>query len=508
MVCGSPNNTGMEQITANLSGKARRIKRDGREFIVVPASLIVPGVLNGSQGPLFYPLDEISKGFRAWDNMPIVVYHPMRDGNPITARDPDILDKHGIGAVFNTTVNGKLGALLHFDVEKTRRVASSILADLEAGRPIELSTGLRTDNEIAPEGSEFNGVKYTHIARNYRPDHLAILPDGKGACSVADGCGVLVNERNEFLINSTAVLKGFTGHAGFLGAADHHQHVATVDADSGKGITNRVGGHLHFVNRWAVSSEEGHSHSLERTHLIDTGVRNKSTSNLKESTMDEKQKKALIDGLIANTCCWNDDEADRKVLNEFSDEKLEKLVTNAKKAAEEVTANEAKTKAAVTELEKTHTLDEKTGAWVVNEEGGHGDKKGGKGKKVGDDPTKTKQLTREDVLTNEDIENLEFARAEKQRQKEVLVEQLTANVSDTDKPEQIRRLMSRSLEDLKGDVALLPAAPKKTTQNYDGSPGGPPPATTANQEAFAPFGLPGENGYHPAGKPEAEKASA
>ncbi len=492
----------MEQITANLSGKARRVTKNGRDYYVVPLSMLVPGVLNGSQGPLFYPLDEITKNYSAWNGMPIVVYHPMKDGKHVSARSPDVMEKQGIGTVFETNVAGKLNAVGWIDIEKARRVDNRVIEAIEANRPIELSTGVGTDNEIAPEGSEFNGVKYTHIARNYRPDHLAILPDQKGACSVVDGCGVLVNALGEVLENSAAVLKGFTGFSGFMGATDHHQHVVTVDEDSGKGITNRVDGHVHFVNRWAVSSEEGHTHGLERSGLIDTGIRNDNQSP-KENTMDETAKKALIDGLIANTCCWS--EGDRDVLNAMPDEGLKKLVENGKKAAEEVTANEAKTKAALEALKETHVQDEKSGEWSLNEEitKYKGDKKGGKGKKVEDKP---KQLTREDVLNKEDLENLEFARVEKQRQKDTLIEQLTVNVSDADKPAQIERLQSRSLEDLKSDVALLPAVPAVRRQDFSGSTGGPPP-TVVNQDNFAPFGLPGEGGYHPAGKPELEKAA-
>lgn len=66
-----------------------------------------------------------------------------------------------------------------------------MLDALEAGRPMELSTGLFTQNEPAPAGATFNGRPYDYVARNYRPDHLAVLPDQIGACSLADGCGVL-----------------------------------------------------------------------------------------------------------------------------------------------------------------------------------------------------------------------------------------------------------------------------------------------------------------------------
>ena len=126
-----------------------------------------------------------------------MVGHPYDNGQPISARDPAVLNKSGIGFVFRSQANGKLTAEGWFDVEATQRVNNQIFTALEAGQPIELSTGLYTDNEPAGQGATFNGIPYTYIARNYRPDHLAILPDQKGACSIADGCGVLVNKSEE-----------------------------------------------------------------------------------------------------------------------------------------------------------------------------------------------------------------------------------------------------------------------------------------------------------------------
>jgi hypothetical protein len=188
----------MEVIVANIAGGVRKEIFSGREYIVAPLSLIVPGVLNGSKGSLYYPVEELRKEPSAWNGMPIVVNHPTKNGKPVSARDPRILERYGIGTVFNTGMNGKLGAEGWFEVEATRRVDARVLDALTVGRPLELSTGLFTDNESAPPDAVFNSPSgprpYKYIARNYRPDHLAILPDGKGACSINDGCGVLVND--------------------------------------------------------------------------------------------------------------------------------------------------------------------------------------------------------------------------------------------------------------------------------------------------------------------------
>ena len=190
----------LELLTVNLSGKVRKESMDGRDYLVAPLTMIVPGVLNGSKGALFYPLSEITENYLAWNNLPIVVNHPTDDfGKPCSARSPKILEKFGIGVVFNTQVSDRLIAEGWFDVEKTRRLSPTTFDKLQRGEVEELSTGLFTRNYPVQNGEEaqYNGKPYTHVARNYRPDHLAILPTSKGACSVSDGCGVNVNERTE-----------------------------------------------------------------------------------------------------------------------------------------------------------------------------------------------------------------------------------------------------------------------------------------------------------------------
>lgn len=192
----------METLVSNLTPKVRRERLHGRDYLVAPLTMIVPGVLNGSKGALYYPPSEINQSADAWNGMPMVVYHPEEpDGTPCSARDPSVAQKQEIGRVYRATANGKLKAEGWFDIEQTRKVNHQVYEDLIAGRPIELSTGLFTDNE--ERKGEYKGVPYDYIARNYRPDHLAILPGQTGACSIKDGCGVLVNRRQ--LINNKAI---------------------------------------------------------------------------------------------------------------------------------------------------------------------------------------------------------------------------------------------------------------------------------------------------------------
>lgn len=189
----------METFSLNFRASARRATMNGRAYLVAPLTLIVPGVLNGSKGPLLYPMEEVARDPTVWNNVPIVVYHPTRNGAHVSARDPDVLDKQGIGVVLRSQVKNKLVAEGWFDVEATRRIDNRVLKALEAGQKIELSTGLFTENE--PAAGTHNGRPYVAIARNYRPDHLAILPDQVGACSVSDGCGVMVNQWSPLVAN-------------------------------------------------------------------------------------------------------------------------------------------------------------------------------------------------------------------------------------------------------------------------------------------------------------------
>ena len=185
---------------SSLSGKVRRERFRGRDYLVAPARLLVSGVLNGSQGALFYPRSEMVKNPDDWNLIPIVRNHPRRNGQWCSATLPGVLEKQGIGFVNRSRLTGKatnLDSDLWFDIAKTRQIDPKIIESLEAGRPLELSTGLFTKNKPAPIGANHEGREYEAIATDFRPDHLAILSDTQGACSLSDGCGVLMaNTKN------------------------------------------------------------------------------------------------------------------------------------------------------------------------------------------------------------------------------------------------------------------------------------------------------------------------
>jgi hypothetical protein len=183
-------------IHTTLTTRPRREVSRGAEYLVCDCVMAIAGVLNGSllTAEALVPQD--------WQAIPIVLDHPAdHSGVACSARHPSVLATCGIGQVFHARLGqGKRG---------TQRVPSlvselwinrsealhcgakglEVLTRLDRGEPVECSTAFFSEG-FAQRG-EFEGQPYTEVYTRVRPDHLAILLDSVGACSLADGCGVL-----------------------------------------------------------------------------------------------------------------------------------------------------------------------------------------------------------------------------------------------------------------------------------------------------------------------------
>jgi hypothetical protein len=404
----------METILINAIGKARRATLSGRDYLVAPVTLIVPGVLNGSLGPLFYPPDELAKNPSVWNGVPIVLGHPSRaDGTTTTAKDPDVLNKTGLGTIFGGRFEGgKLKAEAWFDIESTRRLSPSVLTSLLTGRPVESSTGLGMDMDPVQNESSHEGTRYTFVARNYRPDHVAVLTDQTGACSVQDGCGVLMNQEGE-----------------------------------------------------------------------------------SEMKLADKKRRTIVDGLIANGCCWEED--DRDILNGFADDKLTAMADDAKKTAGlELVANAA-SKGFKDQQGNSHTFDEKTGKWATKvKETEPAANEGGDKKPVTNEPP-AKPKTIAEFLAESPPEVQEIvknAMAVESRERAELIGALVAPVEEGQRESVVAVLNNKPLEELRTLQALLPKAAGTESvtagmQQYVG-PGAPSSADNAKFDEDAVLNTP------------------
>ena len=171
---------------------------ENKEYLVVPVVMMVEGVHNGSRGPVYHDPVELGKIPQSWNGIPVTISHPKTDEEGyISANSPEIFERYSVGKIFNTYFEeGKLKAEAWIEVQKLIAVSPDTLADIQAGKIIEVSVGVFSDEDEI-EGN-WNEEKYVAVAKNYRPDHLALLPGEVGACSVTDGCGVRVNnEKND-----------------------------------------------------------------------------------------------------------------------------------------------------------------------------------------------------------------------------------------------------------------------------------------------------------------------
>ena len=192
--------------STNQNYEVRRETRDGRNYFVVPVVMMVEGVHSGSHGPLLHTIDELGRYPQSWDGRPVVIRHPQVNGVYVSANSPEVLDSYAVGQIYNTYVNGtKLMAEAWLEINKLEQISPETYTKLENNELIEVSVGIFTDDEQS--SGVWNGESYTMIARNHRPDHLALLPDEVGACSIDDGCGVRVNKKGGQIIENAVETK-------------------------------------------------------------------------------------------------------------------------------------------------------------------------------------------------------------------------------------------------------------------------------------------------------------
>jgi len=173
---------------------ARPETHQGEPYLVVPAVMMVEGVHNGSHGPMLHSIAELGKFPASWNGIPIVIDHPEVNGVNVSANDPEIIEQQTVGRVYNTKVKGsKLMAELWLHEAKLRQLSTTVLAAIQAGETLEISLGMFTEAEEVP--GNWKGETYNAVAKSHRPDHLALLPGGVGACSCADGCGIRANNK-------------------------------------------------------------------------------------------------------------------------------------------------------------------------------------------------------------------------------------------------------------------------------------------------------------------------
>lgn len=210
--------------------------------------------------------------------MPITINHPYDgDGDPASGRDPEISEKFEIGRVYSANTNGgslRSEAWINMTLARQKLPkydgGAEVLNKLERGEPVELSTGLFTENFPASKHATYNGKPYDYVARNYKPDHLAILLKEKGACSIDDGCGINVHNSTKYTFKSEdcpecgAELEGDpdSGTCNSCGHKWGKKVTSNADLEGGRWVTTGSGNRLYIKDGAPVA---GNPHVLKAT---------------------------------------------------------------------------------------------------------------------------------------------------------------------------------------------------------------------------------------------------
>lgn len=175
----------------------RTVQFEGNPHLVVPVVLMVEGVHSGSAGPLFYSSSALAESAHLWNGTPVPVYHPEDDrGFPVSCNSPEVIERRTVGRLFNVQWEGdknRIKGEVWLNIGKAQNISPEVLSRIQQGLPLEVSTGLFSDDVMIP--GTWNGEEYIGTVQSIRPDHLALLPGMTGACSWADGCGIRNQEK-------------------------------------------------------------------------------------------------------------------------------------------------------------------------------------------------------------------------------------------------------------------------------------------------------------------------
>jgi len=164
---------------------------EGREHLVVPVIALMEGVIHAvnAENPEYVPARALGVAPQSWNGRPLMLGHPSRNGVQISANDARVLESQSFGRVFNTRFDGRRLLMdAYIDPAKTEQIGGSeMLRRLRNNELCEVSVGAFVTTD--PQPGEYNGKKYKAVWNSISPDHLAFLPQGRGACSAEMGCG-------------------------------------------------------------------------------------------------------------------------------------------------------------------------------------------------------------------------------------------------------------------------------------------------------------------------------
>ncbi len=146
---------------------------------------------------------ENTHGGTGWDGTTPTVNHPRNrsefswhdperpEDDIVLAANEDVQETLGVGVVENDRFDGEyVRADIAINADETRGMggeAADIVDDIEADRGLEVSSQY-LHAELPP--GEYDGEYRTNAKAIAAPDSVALIPNGRGVCSIDEGCGI------------------------------------------------------------------------------------------------------------------------------------------------------------------------------------------------------------------------------------------------------------------------------------------------------------------------------
>ena len=183
-------------VTGSVATHAEKkpAKLFGKDYSVFPSTMMVAGShyphverakTNADQAKkptsINFSEHELQRSVNTWNGRPVSINHP---DNQITCNSPDTYNRQWVGYVFNTRYDKPAQSLKsELWIENER---GKVVNDLvSSGKQLEVSIGVFGQLKQSKGNDPFD-----FDMANIVGDHLAILPNSKGACSWEDGCGI------------------------------------------------------------------------------------------------------------------------------------------------------------------------------------------------------------------------------------------------------------------------------------------------------------------------------
>jgi hypothetical protein len=290
----------MELVLNNVDTESvRRETFQDREFIVAPVVPIQAMRLDGG----YVPESHVAKSAPAWNGTPVTLNHPRdASGNLVSANSPDVAEKTWLGYLFNNrAVDDKMKGEIWIDVANA---ADDIVERIENGEPMSVSTSYFGDKL---EPGVYDGAHREQVMGNIRPDHLALLPNKSGRCTIEDGCVAGPQANSLRFASAAASFNEATSNMERQEQIEHLVNEHGFEEESLDGMGDEC------LQQTYESFNESYDIDELADRLSDRFVTNDELAEAAEAVEEERRQRELAEDIVQNS----DYEETDAVLDDF-----------------------------------------------------------------------------------------------------------------------------------------------------------------------------------------------